>query len=106
MRVFRSLLAALVYFAAGPAIAQQIEGVPNFKECKDDSLDRAMKDGVTLGISPSPPYSSLEPTSKKAEGLGLGLAISRTIVEAHGGTLWLADTDAGAAFCITLPATK
>ena len=69
MRAFRSLLAAVFFLAAGPAFAQPIEGVPNFKECKDDSLDRAMKDGVTLGISPSPPYSSLDPSSNKAEGL-------------------------------------
>jgi C4-dicarboxylate-specific signal transduction histidine kinase len=59
------------------------------------------------GVAPATRASLFEPfASKKAEGLGLGLAISRTIVEAHGGTLWLADTDAGAAFCITLPATK
>ena len=69
MRAFRSLLAAVFFLAAGPAFAQPIEGVPNFKECKDDLLDRAMKDGVTLGISPSPPYSSLDPSSNKAEGL-------------------------------------
>ena len=59
------------------------------------------------GVAPATREALFEPfASKKAEGLGLGLAISRTIVEAHGGVLWLADTDAGAAFCITLPATK
>lgn len=36
MRAFRSVLAAVFFLAAGPAIAQPIEGVPNFKECKDD----------------------------------------------------------------------
>ena len=41
--------------------------------------------------------------STKIEGLGLGLAISRTIVEAHGGRLWLEPTARGARFCLTLP---
>jgi signal transduction histidine kinase len=42
--------------------------------------------------------------STKAEGLGMGLAISRTIIEAHGGRLW-ADNRAssGATFRFTLP---
>jgi two-component system, LuxR family, sensor kinase FixL len=41
--------------------------------------------------------------STKIEGLGLGLAISRTIVEAHGGRLWLEPGARGARFCLTLP---
>jgi two-component system sensor kinase FixL len=41
--------------------------------------------------------------STKVQGLGLGLAISRTIVEAHGGRLWLEPSARGARFCLTLP---
>ena len=40
----------------------------------------------------------------KAEGLGMGLAIARTIVGAHGGRLWAANNvDHGATFHFTLP---
>ena len=39
----------------------------------------------------------------KAEGLGMGLAISRTIVEAHGGRLWCEPAQGGAVFHFTVP---
>ncbi len=45
--------------------------------------------------------------STKATGLGMGLAISRTIIEAHGGKLWAeSNPGAGASFHFTLPVTK
>ena len=39
-------------------------------------------------------------------GAGLGLAISRAIVEAHGGRIWLADAPAGTAVRFSLPLTS
>jgi C4-dicarboxylate-specific signal transduction histidine kinase len=42
----------------------------------------------------------------KEHGLGLGLSISRSIVESHGGTLWMDSTSpAGTTFCFTLPSS-
>jgi signal transduction histidine kinase len=40
----------------------------------------------------------------RTQGIGMGLAISRSIIEAHGGRLWAESTpDRGSVFQFTLP---
>jgi two-component system sensor kinase FixL len=57
------------------------------------------------GVSPNLADAIFHPfVTTKVEGLGVGLAISRTIVEAHGGQLTYEDNpEGGAIFVVTLP---
>lgn len=43
-------------------------------------------------------------STTKDSGMGLGLAISRTIIEAHGGRIWMNEASRGADIRFTLPA--
>lgn len=56
------------------------------------------------GLSPDVHQRIFEPFfTTKAGGMGVGLSLSRSIVEAHGGVLRLVDTEEGATFQFTLP---
>ena len=66
-------------------------------------VEVAVRDsGVGL---PDPPADVFAPFfSTKPNGLGMGLSISRSIIEAHGGRLWATrNPDRGSTFRFTLP---
>jgi two-component system sensor kinase FixL len=44
--------------------------------------------------------------STKPNGMGMGLTIVRSIIEAHGGKLWAENVDEGARFFFALPVTR
>ncbi|MFZ3377897.1 MAG: ATP-binding protein, partial [Chthoniobacterales bacterium] len=44
--------------------------------------------------------------STKPNGMGMGLTIVRSIIEAHGGKLWAENVDEGVRFFFTLPVTR
>lgn len=62
------------------------------------------------GIKPGEAERIFEPFhTTKQHGLGMGLGISRSIVEAHGGHLWATQDERdgqGAAFQFTLPISE
>jgi len=45
-------------------------------------------------------------SSTKKEGLGIGLSLCRSLIEAHGGRIWLDTNSLGAAIHLTLPVAK
>ncbi len=56
------------------------------------------------GFDPQQTEHIFEPfVTTKPEGIGMGLAISRSIVESHGGRLWAKSDPTGALFQFTLP---
>jgi C4-dicarboxylate-specific signal transduction histidine kinase len=58
-----------------------------------------------VGIDPEHPSRMFEAFyTTKPQGIGMGLTISRSIVETHGGRLWAVASDGpGSTFCFTLP---
>src|SRR5271167_2891070 len=77
------------------------------------STGTAESDGVLVAVrdsGPGLPPSSLERLfdafyTTKADGMGLGLSICRSIIEAHGGRLWASENlPRGAVFQFTAPA--
>jgi signal transduction histidine kinase len=60
------------------------------------------------GVDPAVASRMFEPfVTTKSEGMGLGLLVTRSIVESHGGRIWATpNPDCGTTFTFTLPAAE
>jgi C4-dicarboxylate-specific signal transduction histidine kinase len=91
---------------------QAVRGVPH----REVAITSAPAEGgmVEISVSDTGPGISSEVRetlftafqSTKPDGMGIGLSISRTIVEAHGGRIWTEDCASGAVFRFTLPCAE
>ncbi len=91
-------------------IANAIDAVPSYGEVTLEAHSRGTN--VVLAIADSGPGVPIELRNRvfepffttRAEGIGLGLAIARQIVEAHGGSIEVGVSDSGGArFSVILP---
>jgi PAS domain S-box-containing protein len=73
----------------------------------DDAVQAEVCD-CGMGIEESDPERVFQPFfTTKPEGMGMGLAISRSIIEAHGGRLWSSANEVqGCTFHFTLPIVR
>jgi signal transduction histidine kinase len=71
---------------------------------EDDRVLVSVSD-TGVGLGPNPGGQMFEAFfTTKADGTGMGLPISRSIIESHGGRLWAAaNAERGATFYFTLP---
>jgi len=72
---------------------------------EDDKVVRISVSDTGSGLDPAVRGRLFQPfVTSKADGMGVGLSICRTIVEAHGGRIWAEDKEGGGAvFAFTLP---
>jgi signal transduction histidine kinase len=99
-------------------IVNAIQAMSGIEECAHElqiSIDAVPSEGgVRVGVRDTGPGLNPESLSRlfepfyttKSEGMGMGLSISRSIIEAHGGQLWATPCEPrGALFQFSIPAT-
>jgi C4-dicarboxylate-specific signal transduction histidine kinase len=91
--------------ANGPKTGRRL--TVSAKTAKDGDIEVSVSD-CGIGIAPENVERLFEPfLTTKPSGMGMGLAISQTIIEAHGGKIWGGNnTTRGAIFKFTLPANE
>jgi C4-dicarboxylate-specific signal transduction histidine kinase len=89
---------------AAVADRPRLLGVQSRVDESGDVLVAVSDSGIGFGLELNSVFNPFFTT--KANGMGMGLSISRSLVESHGGRLWAApNSPHGAVFSFTLPAT-
>jgi signal transduction histidine kinase len=94
-----------------------VEAMRGAERGRRELLISAVKEGGGVHVTVSDTGGGFDPRdvehlfdafyTTKSEGMGMGLAISRSIVEAHGGRLWAESNErGGATFHFTLPGAE
>jgi len=98
-RVFQNLIANAIHHAPAGEIVISARPVDGYVQCE------VRDNGVGIGPEHLPHvFDKYETGNDSSSGFGLGLAICKTFVEAHGGTICVSSTgDRGTAFRFTLP---
>jgi signal transduction histidine kinase len=100
--LFNLIQNAIRHTPADGSIAVRAEALENRVEVEVADTG----DGIPAGernLVFEPTYRAGADASRTSEGAGLGLAISRAIVESHGGRIWLADSERGTRVRFSLP---
>lgn len=100
-RVFQNLVGNAVKFRGGEPLRVQVSALPGSQEWVVTVRDNG------IGVDPdetSRIFGMFSRAGATREGAGIGLAVCRRIVEAHGGRIWVEPAGGGgSAFRFTLP---
>jgi hypothetical protein len=107
----RRLLAAVIQNLVGNALKFHGDDPPVIELDAEPGADEWTISVSDNGIGILPDYAEQIftifkrlHTKTEYEGTGIGLALSKKIIEYHGGRIWLGDADGpGSTFCFTLP---
>jgi PAS domain S-box-containing protein len=101
-----------IALAAKPVLKEDLQKYPS---CKDLTADKFLLVSVTdtgIGIKPADLLKIFEPfeqadnsSTRRHEGTGLGLSLSKMLVELHGGSIWVESPEnkPGSTFYFTIP---
>jgi chemotaxis family two-component system sensor kinase Cph1 len=99
-RVMQNLLGNAVKYRGETALRIEVSALRDSREWVVSVRDNG------LGVDPDEAtriFGMFSRATDDIDGVGIGLAVCRRIVEAHGGRIWVESAGAGSAFRFTLP---